>query len=232
MVSRKIAIKVLPFLPAHYLAVEITEPQRTKVRAKYQLPERYLFYPAQFWPHKNHARIIQALGLIKKEHRHEVAIVFCGSHNDEIRQQTFKEVLAISQEMGLEKQLHFLGYVPDDDMSALYSGAIALVMPTFFGPTNIPVLEAWAFSCPVLTSNIRGIREQAGNAAILADPRSVEEIADGMYRLWTDESLCRMLAELGRQRLASYTPYHYRTRLIDIVEEAKARVRSKKVVHA
>ena len=80
--------------------------------------------------------------------------------------------------MGLEGELRYLGYVPDEDMSGLYAGAVALVMPTFFGPTNIPVVEAWTFGCPVLTSDIRRIREQAGNAAVLVDPRSVEAIAD------------------------------------------------------
>jgi glycosyltransferase involved in cell wall biosynthesis len=116
--------------------------------------------------------------------------------------------------------------VPDEDMSSLYGGAVALVMPTFFGPTNIPVLEAWAFGCPVLTSNIRGIREQVEDAAVLVDPRSTEAIAHGIHRLWTDEDLRRTLADQGQQRLATYTPDDYRQRLIEILGEAKARVRS------
>jgi glycosyltransferase involved in cell wall biosynthesis len=99
-------------------------------------------------------------------------------------------------------------------------------MPTFLGPTNIPVLEAWAYSCPVLTSDIRNIREQAGNAAVLVDPRSVEAIADGIYQLWTDESLRSILAEAGRRRLAAYTPGDYRRELMAILEEAKTRIRS------
>ena len=102
-------------------------------------------------------------------------------------------------------------------------------MPTFFGPTNIPILEAWAFGCPVLTSDIRGIREQVQNAAILVDPRSVDAIADGIYRLWTDESLTRCLTNLGRRRLASHTRDDYRRRLLAILDEAKMRVHSQKV---
>lgn len=100
-------------------------------------------------------------------------------------------------------------------------------MPTFFGPTNIPVLEAWAYGCPVQTSDIRGIREQAGNPAVLVDPRSVEAIADGIYQLWTDEKLRYILADAGRQRLAAYTPDDYRRRLLEILGEAKARVRGR-----
>jgi glycosyltransferase involved in cell wall biosynthesis len=133
--------------------------------------------------------------------------------------------MSLSRQLGVDNEVHYLGYVPDEDMAGLYAESTALVMPTFFGPTNIPPLEAWAFSCPVLTSDIRGIREQAGEAAILVDPRSVEAIADGIYRLWMDESLRFNLAVRGRQRLSTYTPDDYRRRLREILEEAKARVR-------
>jgi len=217
-------VAVLPFLPASYLAMDVFESERQRVRMTHHLPERYLFYPAQFWPHKNHARIVHAMGLLKHRRRMTVPVVFCGSHTGEIRQSAFDEVRALSSKLGLEKEIHYLGYVPDEDMSALYAGAVGLVMPTFFGPTNIPILEAWAFGCPVLTSDIRGIREQVGDAAVLVNPRSVEAIADGIYRIWTDENLGRMLAERGRRRLASYTPQDYRQRLLEIIIEAKARV--------
>src|SRR5262245_32889953 len=134
--------------------------------------------------------------------------------------------MLLSSQLGLEKEIHYLGYVPDEDMSALYAGAVGLVMPTFFGPTNIPMLEAWAFGCPVLTSDIRGIREQTGNAAILVNPRSEESIADGIYQPCMDEDLRHVLADRGRRRLGSYTADDYRRRLIEIVEEAKARVQA------
>ena len=90
--------------------------------------------------------------------------------------------MSTASDLGLESQIRYGGYVPDEDMSGLYAGAVALTMPTFFGPTNIPVLEAWAYGCPVLTSDIRGIREQVGDAGVLVDPRSIESIADGIYQ--------------------------------------------------
>ena len=113
-------------------------------------------------------------------------------------------------------------------MSGIYAEAVALVMPTFFGPTNIPILEAWAFGCPVLTSDIRGVREQVQDAGVLVDPRSMEAIANGIYQLWTDENLACSLVDLGRQRLASYTPDDYRNGLVAILQEAKARVNAQK----
>jgi len=99
-------------------------------------------------------------------------------------------------------------------------------MPTFFGPTNIPVLEAWTFGCPVLSSDIRGIREQVQDAGVLVDPRSVESIASGIHRLWTEGPLCETLVRRGQQRLETYTPANFRERLIGILDEAKLRVRN------
>ena len=221
-------VKILPFLPACYLATDISQSERQRVRTIYRLPERYLFYPAQFWPHKNHTRIVQALGLLKQEHGRKIPVVFSGACTGEIRERTFREVISLSSQLGLEKEIHYLGYVPDEDMSGIYAEAAALVMPTFFGPTNIPILEAWAFGCPVLTSDIRGIREQVQDAGVLVDPRSVEAIADGIYRLWIDENLACSLVDLGRQRLASYTPDDYRQRLVAILQEAEMRVSAQK----
>lgn len=218
------SVKVLPFLPASYLAEDVPEAEKRRVGKIYDLPEQYLFYPAQYWPHKNHSRIVEALGLLKQDHRIEVPIVLCGTYAGKIREATFKQINSLSHRLHIENQILHIGYVPDDNMSALYATAAGLVMPTFFGPTNIPVLEAWALECPVLTSDIRGIREQVGDSAILVDPKSVEAIADGIRRLLTEEDLRQTLVARGRQRLARYTPADYRRLLLEILNEAETRV--------
>ncbi len=219
---------VLPFLPPTYLSTRDLATERQRVQSTYRLPDRYLFYPAHFWPHKNHARIVRALEALRQRYGLRIPIVFCGAYPDDTRRQTFDEMMRCVRHFGLDSTVSCLGRVPDSDMSGLYAGATALVMPTFFGPTNIPVLEAWLFGCPVLTSDIRGTREQAGDAAILVDPRSVEAIADGIHRLWTNPQLCGVLAERGRQRLETYTRNDYCHRLMEILEKGKARVRSEK----
>jgi glycosyltransferase involved in cell wall biosynthesis len=219
-------VRILPFLPACHPAAEVAGTERQRVRSSHRVPEQYLFYPAQFWPHKNHARIVQALELLKRGYRLEIPMIFCGSATGKIARRTFREIIELSHRLGVENQICHLGYVSDEDMRGLYAGAVALVIPTFFGPTNIPVLEAWAFGCPVMTSDIRGIRQQAGEAALLVDPRSVEAIAEGVHRLWTDEDLRRALADRGRQRLTAYTADDYRERLSMILDEAGSRVRA------
>jgi glycosyltransferase involved in cell wall biosynthesis len=216
-------VKILPFAPPRYV-FEPSAPPRD-VHRVFDLPERYLFYPAQFWPHKNHARLVEAVALLR-ERGLDVTLALSGTHDGELRTRTYADVKRLARERGVEDHVRMLGYVPDADMPALYAGAVALAMPTFFGPTNIPVLEAWAAGCPVLTSDLRGIREQVGDAALLADPRSTEALADGIARLWEHDELCVSLAELGRQRLAELTPERYRERLAAILDDARERVRS------
>lgn len=216
-------VQVLPFLPAITLPRDLSVKTQQEIRSRCAIPERYVFYPAQFWPHKNHARIIAALERLRRVNGVKVPAVFCGSSAGHVREGHSQLLASMAKDCGVEDQITVLGYVPDDHLSALYSGAVALVMPTFFGPTNIPVLEAWALGCPVLTSDIPGIREQAGDAALLVDPRSAEALADAILRLWTSEELRKDLIERGKRTLSSYTPEHYRKRLREILADAEAR---------
>lgn len=221
-------VKVLPFLPAPYLPSAVPREESQRVVRRYHLPKHYLLYPARFWLHKNHARLFEAMLLLKKRHQMEVHLVLVGFDKSEKPPKgeiLFHDMRSMCHQLGLQEQVQFLGVIPDEDMAGLYAAATALVMPTLCGPTNIPVLEAWQMGCPVMTSDIRGIREHAGDAAILVSPYSVGAIADGIRRLWTDETLRRAQADRGRHRLASYTPDDYRQRLKEILEEASARVR-------
>jgi glycosyltransferase involved in cell wall biosynthesis len=215
-------IKVLPYA-TNYAADGDMRGERVRVRKKYQLPSRYLFYPAQFWPHKNHARIVEALSVLRASGP-EVHVVLCGSHIGAIREETFRAVMELADRLGVRGQVCHLDYVPNEDIPPLYREATGLIMPTFFGPANIPIVEAWALGCPVLTSDVRGIREQAGDAALLIDPRSVESLAFGMQQLWEDEALrCRLIAR-GSQRTVEYSVEDFRQRLAEVIREASQRV--------
>ena len=221
-------VKVLPYVPAPYLSRDVSQQERTRARDTYRLPERYLFYPAQLWPHKNHVRIVQAMGLLKEEQGTEIHLVLCGTYRGAIRTHVFQEMMREANRLRITQQIHYLGYVPNAAMSALYAEAVGLVMPTFFGPTNIPIVEAWLFGCPVLTSDIRGIREQVGDAGLLVDPRSVEAIAAGMRRLWEENALRANLAQRGTQRLAMHSQQDFCAKLGEIIAETNLRVREQR----
>ena len=220
-------VTILPFLPANYLATEVGEDERRRVRARYGLPERYFFYPAQFWSHKNHKRIIEGLKHLEDDQGIKPEIVFAGVNASWHTANCFREVMAAADSLGVAERVHYLGFVPNEDMSALYAESAGLVMPTFFGPTNIPILEAWSYGCPVITSDIRGVREQTGDAGLLVDPKSSEAIGEAMGKLWEDSELCATLAARGHERLGRYTPGDFQARLAAIVSEASDRVRQK-----
>lgn len=103
--------------------------------------------------------------------------------------------------------------MPDEEITEIYRRARAMVMPTFFGPTNIPPLEAFALGCPVAVSRIYGMPGQVGDAALLFDPNSVDDIAAAIRQLWSDDELCRSLADKGIERAAAWGPRRFSKRL-------------------
>lgn len=218
-------IHVLPHLPANYLASEVPNEDVESVRSHYALPERFLFYPASPWPHKNHLSILQALALANEHSTDQIEVIFSGAAGDPITTKSMELLTASAKELGVEQQVRWIGYVPDDHMAALYQAATALVMPTFFGPVNIPVLEAWALSCPVITSDIEGIREHAGDGALLVDPASPSELCQAMVRVWTDEDLRKKLVTEGTARLREFPTEDFDERLQRILVDAGNRLK-------
>jgi glycosyltransferase involved in cell wall biosynthesis len=219
-------IRVLPYYPPIERRPLPNTQELARVRAKYNLPLRYFFYPAQFWPHKNHALILQAIEQIADETGEAVPVVFCGAYWTYLMAQNFKDLMALALKLGVADRVRYLGSVPDEDMPALYTLSAGLVMPTFFGPTNIPPLEAWHFGRPVIASDVRGAREQNDDASLLIDPRSPKALANAMRRIWTDEALCADLISRGRQRLASYSWNSFVDSIGAILNEACDRVRT------
>jgi glycosyltransferase involved in cell wall biosynthesis len=218
-------IRVLPYYPRFDQESMPGAADLARVAEKYRLPDRYFFYPAQFWHHKNHELIVRALHAIAQESTARIPVVLCGSYAGYIPSLNFKRIMALAGELGVGDRIHYLGRVPDEDMPTLYRLSAGLVMPTFFGPTNIPPLESWHFGRPVITSDIPGVREQIGDAGLLIDPRSPADLAHAMRRLWSDEAFGAELAERGRRRLAAHSWERFTRAVEGIVTEACQRVR-------
>ncbi|MHB8772539.1 MAG: glycosyltransferase family 4 protein [Syntrophales bacterium] len=202
-------IFVLPYIAPHYI---YDKPAQANFSHKYNIPSKYIFYPAQFWQHKNHEGLIKALISLKDEIP-DLCFIFVGSEKNHYRY--LRELVNRSE---LTKNVLFLDYVPNRDMPEFYRRARAMVMPTFFGPTNIPPLEAIALGCPVATSDIYGMREQLGDAAIYFDPSSTPEIASAVARLWSDDALCSALSKRGLARSAHWGQNQFNHALRNIIE--------------
>ncbi|MFA6121741.1 MAG: glycosyltransferase [Sideroxydans sp.] len=177
-----------PFLQAEFSV------DKGLVMKKYEMTEGYFFYPGQFWSHKNHIRILEALIQLRSSgvlHR----VVFSGG--DQGNRAHIENFVSMHS---LEDQVRFLGFVPADDMRGLYEGSVAVIMPTYFGPTNIPPLEAWLTRKPLIYS--AHLKEQAGDAAISVDPDDALQLAEAMIEC-TKKEKAELLIELGDLRLKS-----------------------------
>jgi glycosyltransferase involved in cell wall biosynthesis len=197
-------VHVLPFIAPKYMQDTTTSAGFDQ---RYQLPPKFIFYPAQFWEHKNHKRLLQAVASLKEEYP-DLMLVLSGS-----KENAYPAVVTLVHELRLADDVLFLGYLPDEDMPELYRRARALVMPTYYGPTNIPPLEAFTAGCPVAISNIYGMPEQVGDAALLFNPDSVNDIAACIRSLWVDDVLCTRLAAAGKKRSADWGQDQFNQRL-------------------
>ncbi len=205
-------IKILP-LPTPHFALDVPSEQK-QVLDTYKIPARYLFYPAQFWPHKNHVGLLLAVQMLRDKYDLVFPVVFVGT--DKGNQQYIKLIVS---ELDLMAQVHFLGFVPQQDLIALYHNAFALTFLSFFGPDNLPPLEAFALSCPVVSSNVSGADEQLGDAALLVDPRDPEQIAKAIKSLHDDQDLYYTLIQRGLERASRWTGQDYFKGFLSIVNE-------------
>jgi glycosyltransferase involved in cell wall biosynthesis len=183
---------------AHY-QTQLSNDAILEVRARLALPDSFVFFPAQTWPHKNHLRLLEAIALLRDRDGVRVPVVCSGTLTEHYR--VIRQRL---NQLGLEKLVRFLGYVPPDDMRALYRVATVLAVPSLFEGYGFPVLEAFHESLACTCSDVTSLAEMAGGAAILFDPRSTKAIADAILDLWVNPDLRRTLADRGRERLKSF----------------------------
>jgi glycosyltransferase involved in cell wall biosynthesis len=158
----------------------------------------FLFYPAQFWAHKNHVNLLLALKKLANEGL-KIPLVLTGS--DFGHQAFVKTRIA---ELGMKDQVRILGFVDRVQLKWLYQNALALSYLSFFGPENLPPLEAFALGCPVIASKVDGSEEQLSDAALLVDPKNPTEIALAIRQLFEDEALRLALIERGHNRARNW----------------------------
>ena len=205
-------VKVIPFSTS--LWVHDVAPQAALSPG---LHTPYFLYPAQFWAHKNHTVLLEALAHLKESHSIRHNLVFTGAD-----QGNSEHIKAQAQALGVADQVTMLGFVGTDTLAALYRSATALVFPSFFGPDNLPPLEAAHFSCPVIAASIVGASDFLGAAALLADPLKPVEWATAMCRLTDDAVLRNNLVAEGLKLASKRTPGAYGQCIEEVVAEFSA----------
>lgn len=165
----------------YYNKFDTSKTQPTN-EIKKLIEKKYFFYPAQFWAHKNHIYIIKGLKILKEKYNKKVNVIFTGS---DMGNKNFikKEVKTFN----LEDQVSFLNFVTNEDLFHLYKNSRALIMPTYFGPTNIPPIEAMELNIPIIYSNKKYVKEQFQNATYELDLDNVKSLVDILLKFENNE---------------------------------------------
>jgi glycosyltransferase involved in cell wall biosynthesis len=159
------------------------------------LPFPYLLCVSNRKRHKNELRVVEAFAKADLDPR--THLVFTGEPTAELRR--------FIQSQGVGPRVNFVGAVPEAKLPSLYRGSEALIFPSLYEGFGLPVLEAMACGTPVVTANVTAMPEVAGDAAVLVDPTSVEQIAGAMEQAVRDTSLREKLRERGRARAAQFS---------------------------
>jgi glycosyltransferase involved in cell wall biosynthesis len=200
----------------------VDQAQLEAVRAKHGIRVPYILYVGTIEPRKNITRLIQAFAQLKKRGLpHKLVIVgqpgwHCAPIYSEVERQ------------GLQNEVIFTGYVPFEDLPALYSGAESMAFPSLYEGFGLPVMEAMACGTPVVTSDSSSLAEIADDAALLIDPLSVEQIAEALFRLHQEPHLREELSRRGRARAAEFTWERSARQTLDLYEEVAVKVPSPK----
>jgi glycosyltransferase involved in cell wall biosynthesis len=172
---------------------------RKNLRTRLGLQGPYALYPAQTWPHKNHARLIGAMRMLRDNRGIAIPLVCTGAKNDH-----FPELERLLRTHRLTDQVVFPGYLTDEEIAALYADARLLVFPSLFEGWGLPILEAFATGLPVACSRLASLTPVTEGAALWFDPSDVADIAEKVCRLWCDDQLREDLSNAGLIRAAMF----------------------------
>jgi glycosyltransferase involved in cell wall biosynthesis len=203
--------EVLHFVPKVNLQDETVHINQLEKKYKFLGP--YLFLPNQYWAHKNHSVVIEALAILQRSGRH-VRVISTGSHLDPRNPDLYNELCERIKVLGLERVFLILGIVPYVDLQALMRYSVAVINPSLFEGWSSTVEEAKAFGKRVILSDIPVHREQAPRGALYFDAHDPIVLAEAIWDLWekrsedfSDNSISLVAAHEERRRSFSQR-YH------------------------
>lgn len=179
-----------------------------KVRQKYELAERYILFIGDIMPRKNLLRLVKAMKIVQ-QYDPDIQLVLVGDDRGEYADKVRNALAGVNAKLP--------GYVPDNDIPGLYSGAEIFAFVSLYEGFGMPPLEAMACGTPVIASNT--LPDILGDAALLVDPYNVQTIADGLIQLVESPDLRNNLKQRGSAHVKAYTWENAATRLLEIYRE-------------
>lgn len=205
-------LHVVPYAIDERFQPVTDEAELSRVLQQYSLPERYILSVGVLQPRKNLQGLLEAYGMMRPDLQGRYPLVITGKKGWMVDQ-------LLSMAKGLGERIIFTGYVPDEDLPALYTMASCFVYPSLYEGFGLPPLEAMACGAPVITSNAASLPEVTGRAALLIDPNRPGEISAAMERVLTDESLRAELIAKGHARAAQFDWTDSARRLLGVLRE-------------
>ena len=193
-------IAVVPLAPLLESYPTPSKDDLTATKQKFSLPDQFIYYPAQTWPHKNHIGLLRALGLLRDQKNLRLAFVSSGKQNDH-----YPSIRKAAADLKLEDQVVFLGYVSPLEVSCLYKLSHCVVIPTKFEAASFPLWEAFQAGVPVACSNSTSLPGQAGDAALIFDPERIDQMAESIWRLVVDTKLRHQLITNATRKIHNYS---------------------------
>ncbi len=188
--------KITVAYPGYNEGIFYTKKDKQKITdtlKKYTIDTTYIIYIGTIQPRKNLVRLMEAVARIEN-----ITLALVGKTKGEGRQGwLYKETLDTPKKLGIENRVKFLGYVQNEDLKNLVSGAIAYIQPSLWEGFGIPVLEAMACGCPVIVSNVSSLPEIVGKAGLLVDPYSVDQIEQAIRTVLSDRRLREKYSKAG-----------------------------------
>jgi glycosyltransferase involved in cell wall biosynthesis len=193
-------VQVVPEAAPTQFMTPIDESYRAAVRQRHGLAGKFVLYPNNTWPHKNHAKLFEALVWLRDRKGVSVTLVCTGARHEA----SWARLQARMAQLGLQEQVKFLGFVPSEELRALYQMARCVVVPSLFEANSLPIFEAWAEGTPVASSNVTALPEQVADAGLLFDPNDPADIGEAIWRIFDNDELAVDLVAKGKRRLSDF----------------------------
>jgi glycosyltransferase involved in cell wall biosynthesis len=208
-------IRVVPLAAAEHFQVIKDEGKTAAFRAKYNLSRPFLLFVGTLEPRKNIPALLRAFSLLKKDGVGDHQLVLCGPQG-----RSCGDIFRGIRELGLEKEVLYLGYLPEAELPLLYNAARMLVFPSLYEGFGLPVLEAMACGCPVVTSSTSALPETAGGAALFVDPQDPTALARAAADLALDGNLRLEMVRRGLERARMFSWERTAAGIFNVLREA------------
>ena len=197
--------------PEDFLKVEFLQSSFASIKKKYNLPTKFIFYPAQCWHHKNHIKLIEAFNIVS-EKRKDIFLVLTGSQKN-----NYINVVNKIEELKISEKVIHLGYIDYVDLPYFYKMSQFLIMPTLFESVSIPIYEAFSLEVPVCSSNVVALPEQVGDAGLIFDPFDINDMAEKMILFLDDKNLRAEKGAKGLKRILNFNHDQFKTKLLKVL---------------